>query len=161
MNGHPVKAFGTGGLADWTGTIRDVGRIGWDHFAVTYWYPNGAHVHCSEVQLGPNTGGITVNCFGVKGTLESRYNGYVKILGENPWMGIEKDNTMNQGTGNNIKTFIRAIRESKPVNNAEVSVESTLSGILGRNAAYKEAILTWDELMKSNERLEASLKLRW
>jgi len=161
MQGHPVKAFGTGGLGDWSGTKFDLGRIGWDHFAVTYWYPNGAHAHCSELQLAANTGGITINCFGIRGTLESRYGGAVNILGENPWKGTQHDNTMNQGTANNIKTFVRSIRESSPVNNAEVCVESTLSAILGREAAYKESMLTWDELMKSNRRLEAKLKLRY
>lgn len=160
MNGHPVKAFGTGGLADWRGTIRDVGRIGWDHFAVTFWYPNGAHVLCSEAQLAPNTGGICAHCFGIKGTLESQYGGPVRILGENSWTG-EKENTMERGTTNNIKMFIASLREGKPVNNAESAVESTLTAILGREAAYVERILTWEELLKSNKRLEASLKLRY
>lgn len=161
MQGHPVKAFGTGGLADWSGTPQERKQPGWDHYAITYWYPNGAHVLCSETQLGQTTGGIVTNCFGIHGTLETRYNGLIRIYGKNPWPGVEKDRTMDQGTANNIKTFIGSIRESKPVNNAETAVESTLSAILGREAALQERILTWDELLKSNTRYEVTLKLRY
>ena len=161
MQGHPVKAFGTGGLGDWTGTQQDMGKTGWDHYAVTYWYPDGAHVICSEAQLGKTTGGIVTNCFGIHGTLETRYNGLLRIYGDTPWAGVEKDKTMDQGTANNIKAFIRSIRESKPVNNASTAVESTLSGILGREAALRESVVTWDEMLKSQKRVEVNLKLRW
>ena len=162
MQAHPVKAFGTGGRGDWTGTPQDIpGQKGWDHYAVTYWYPNGAHVICSEAQLGSTTGGIVTNCFGVLGTLETRYNGMLRIYGQNAWPGVEKDKTMDQGTANNIKTFIRSIREGKPVNNAPAAVESTLSGILGRDAALSESVVTWDELLRSQKRYEVNLKLRW
>jgi myo-inositol 2-dehydrogenase / D-chiro-inositol 1-dehydrogenase len=161
LQGHPAKAFGTGGLSDWSGTPQDIGKVGWDHYAVTYWYPNGVHVLCSETQLGPTTGGIVANCFGPQGTLETKYNGALRILGRNPWPGVEKDATMNQGTANNAKTFIRAIRESKPVNNAPSAVETTLTAILGREAALKEAILTWEDLLKSTTRYEADLRLRY
>ena len=30
--------------------------------------------------------------------------------------------------------------------------------ILGRTAAYKNAVVTWDEILKSDERLEPDLK---
>lgn len=161
MQGHPTKAFGTGGLSDWSGTPQDIGKLGWDHYAVTYWYPNGAHVLCSETQLGATTGGIVANCFGPQGTLESKYNGAIRILGKNAWPGVERDNTMNEGTANNIKTFIRSIREAKPVNNAPLASETTLTAILGREASLREAIVTWEELMKSTQRYEVDLKLRY
>lgn len=161
LRAHPAKAFGTGGLSDWSGTPQDIGKVGWDHYAVTYWYPNGAHVLCSETQLGATTGGIVANCFGPQGTLESKYNGALRILGKNPWPGVEKDATMNQGTANNIKTFIRAVRESKPVNNAPAAVETTLTAILGREASLKESLVTWEELLKSTSRYEVDLKLRY
>jgi hypothetical protein len=68
---------------------------------------------------------------------------------------------MDQGTANNIKTFIRAIREGKPVNNADSAVESTLTAILGREAALAERVITWDELLKSKTRYQVNLKLRY
>jgi len=38
-------------------------------------------------------------------------------------------------------------------------VESNLTSILGRMAAYQERIVTWDEMMRSGEKLEARLKV--
>jgi hypothetical protein len=76
-------------------------------------------------------------------------------------MGAEKDDTFKQGAVNNVKAFIAAIRDNKPVNNTEVSVESNLTAILGRMAAYKNGTVTWDEMMNSNERLQSDAKLRW
>jgi hypothetical protein len=76
-------------------------------------------------------------------------------------MGAEKDDTFRQGAINNVKAFIDSIRTGKPINNAEQAVESTLTAILGRTAAYRQSVVTWEEMMKSNEKLEANLRLRW
>jgi hypothetical protein len=37
-------------------------------------------------------------------------------------------------------------------------VRSNLTTILGRTAAYRRAEVTWEELLKANEKLEANLK---
>ena len=36
-----------------------------------------------------------------------------------------------------------------------------VAAILGRTAAYKQRMVTWDELMASTEKWNADLKLRW
>ena len=38
------------------------------------------------------------------------------------------------------------------------SVRSNLTTILGRTAAYRRAEVTWDEMIKANEKWEAGLK---
>jgi len=53
------------------------------------------------------------------------------------------------------------VQEGKPINNCVTAVESTLTAILGRTAAYRNSIVTWDEMMAANEKLEANLKLAW
>ena len=50
LQGHPTKACGTGGRVDWTGSEFDVGDA-WDHFAITYWYPNDVSATFSSNQL--------------------------------------------------------------------------------------------------------------
>jgi myo-inositol 2-dehydrogenase / D-chiro-inositol 1-dehydrogenase len=40
-------------------------------------------------------------------------------------------------------------------------VESNLTAILGRTAAYQNRTVTWEELLRSEEKFEANLKLRW
>jgi hypothetical protein len=76
-------------------------------------------------------------------------------------MGAEKDDTFRQGAINNVKAFVESIRTGKLLNNAEVSVESNLTAILGRTAAYRQTTVTWDEMMASDDRWTADLKLRW
>ncbi|MCW5980712.1 MAG: Gfo/Idh/MocA family oxidoreductase [Bryobacteraceae bacterium] len=159
LQAHPVKAFGTGGRTDWTGTEYDAGDA-WDHFLVTYWYPN-ANADFNSHQLTRAVADLCVRCFGIKGAVDSHYGGMVRIVGDNEWMGAEKDDTFRQGAINNVKAFIESIRTGKLVNNAEQAVESNLTAILGRMAAYAGREVTWDEMMRSNERFEAALRLRW
>jgi hypothetical protein len=61
----------------------------------------------------------------------------------------------------NVQNFIQAVRAGKPINNAATAVESNLTGILGRMAAYEQRTVTWDEMIASAERWEADLKLKW
>jgi len=49
--------------------------------------------------------------------------------------------------------------DGKPVNNGRESVESNLTCILGRTAAYRGGTATWDEMLDMNVKLEARLSL--
>jgi predicted dehydrogenase len=163
LGGHPVKASGTGGRTDWTGTKSDAGDS-FDHFAVNYWYPGGVHATFSSNQLTGRFSDLCVRCFGLKGCADTHYGGLVRISADDParnWTGSEKDDTFTGGCIANIKHFVESIRAAKPVNNAAAAVESNLTGILGRTAAYREGAVTWDEMMKSTEKWEATLKLQW
>jgi myo-inositol 2-dehydrogenase / D-chiro-inositol 1-dehydrogenase len=160
LNSHPTKAFGIGGRTDWTGTEYNTGDA-WDHFVVTYWYPNDVQVSFSSNQLTRAFSDLCVRCFGIQGAVDAHYNGLVRITGQNAWMGSEKDDTFRQGAINNVKAFIESVRTGKLLNNTETAVESNLTAILGRTAAYKGATVTWDEMMKTNEKWEANFKLRW
>jgi myo-inositol 2-dehydrogenase / D-chiro-inositol 1-dehydrogenase len=160
LQGHPVKAFGTGGRRDWSGTPYDGGDA-WDHFLVTYWYPDDVQADFSSHQFTRAFNDLCVRCFGSKGAVDSHYDGTIRILGQNAWPGVEKDDTFDSGAINNVKAFIESIRTGNLLNNAATAVESTLTAILGRTAAYQNRVVTWDELMQSEERLEAKLKLRW
>ncbi len=157
---HPVQASGTGGRTDWAGTRYNTGDA-YDHFAVTYWYPNNVHASFSSNQLTPAYADLCVRCFGHDGCADLHYGGSVRITGKNEWTGAEKDPTFKEGAISNAKAFVESIRTGKLLNNADTAVESNLTAILGRTAAYRQAAVTWDELMKSNEKFEAELKLRW
>jgi myo-inositol 2-dehydrogenase/D-chiro-inositol 1-dehydrogenase len=160
LNAHPVRASGTGGRTDWSGTPYDVATA-YDHFAVTFWYPDNVHATFSSHQLG-HFSDLCVRVFGIKGAADTHYGGLVRITGENQWMGTEKDDTFRQGAINNVTAFVRSIRERKPIYNADESVNSNLTAILGRMAAYADGpVITWDEMMKSEVRLHADMTLRW
>ena len=46
--------------------------------------------------------------------------------------------------------FVRSIREGSPLNEARQVAESTLTGILGREAAYTGKLITWEQMMASD-----------
>jgi hypothetical protein len=136
----------------------DVGDC-WDHFLVNFWYPNDIKVDFSSAQFTRGYNDLCIRFYGSKGTVDSHYNGAVRITGDSAWAGVDKDESFRAGAINNIKAFVESIRSGKYLNNVEVSVESNLTAVLGRMAAYREGIVTWDEMMKSNEKLESNLKL--
>lgn len=161
LQGHPLKANGTGGRTDWTGTPNEHGDA-YDHFAINFWYPDNVHASFSSHQLNGAFSDLCVRVTGIHGTADTHYGGLLRIVGKNAWMGAEKDDTFRGGAIQNVKDFIASIRDSRPIYNYEVSVESNLTGILGRTAAYRQAEVTWDEMMKANEKWEAPrLKLKW
>jgi len=163
LAGHPLKANGTGGRADWSGTQQDTGDA-YDHFTVNFWYPNDVLASFSSHQLNGGFSDLCVRCIGIHGCADTHYGGAVRIVSEQhdkDWNGAEKDDTFKGGCVTNIVNFIDSVRNGKPVNNAPVAVESNLTGILGRMAAYQQRTVTWDEMMASTEKWEASLKLKW
>jgi predicted dehydrogenase len=160
LQAHPVRAYGNGGRTDWKGTRYDAGDA-WDHFMVQYEYPNGVQVDFSSHQLNGGFSDLCVRVVGIKGTADTHYGGSIRIAGENKWLGTEKDDTFRQGAINNAVAFVKSIREGKPVNNADESIRSNFTAILGRMAAYQNRVVTWDDMMKSEEKWEANLKLRW
>ena len=128
---------------------------------MTFQYPNGVQADFSSNQLTNSFSDLCVRCFGINGAVDSHYGGLVRITGENAWEGAKKDDTFRQGAINNVKAFIDSIRTGKLLNNAEQAVESNLTAILGRTAAYQNRTVTWEELLRSEEKFEANLKLRW
>jgi hypothetical protein len=51
------------------------------------------------------------------------------------------------------KDLIASIREGKPLNEAQQVAESTLTAIMGREAAYTGQVIKWDEFLKSSMNL--------
>ncbi len=163
LGGHPVRAVGGGGRTSWTGTRSDWGD-NWDHFAVTFWYPDGVHASFSSHQLTGSFSDLCVRCFGQRGCADTHYGGLVRIISDDRdknWTGAQTDDTFTGGCIANVKDFINSVRAGKPINNAATAVESNFIGILGRMAAYRGDVVTWDEMLASTEKWEASLRLRW
>lgn len=89
----------------------------------------------------------------------------MSISGEEPWdagLGAAKEGgqfsaagtfkgALDQADPEKQKAFIESITSGKLLNEAAQGADSALSGMLGRNAAYTGKIITWEELMKSQE----------
>jgi len=156
MNQEPVCAFGTGGRK-----VREVGTC-WDTFSLVFQYPDNVGIAFSSRQFnghGTQPDGIRNRMFGSEGVLETKYGGDVLIRGTNFYRGGSTPTIFKQGAVNNIATFHAAIQKGDCTNStAPESVRSNLLTILGRTAAYEGRIVTWEELLKSDEKLVADLK---
>ena len=155
LRGHPIKANGTGGRKART----DVGDC-WDHFMVTYTYPNDVLVDFSSAQFAKRFNDLCCRIYGTKGTVDSHYGGNVNILAQTGgYRGGLTTQIYLEGAVANIKHFCAAIEAAKPINNTRQSADSTMAAILGRMAAYEGRTITWEEMLKRNERLDPKLNL--
>jgi myo-inositol 2-dehydrogenase / D-chiro-inositol 1-dehydrogenase len=155
MGGPPVSAYGTGGRK-----FRDAGTC-WDTFSVTFRYPDDVGVAFSSRQFngfGTRPEGIKNRMFGTEGVLETEYGGQVLVRGKQFYNGGKTPTIYEQGAVANIAAFHDAIQK-QDYKNATVpeSVRSNLVTILGRTAAYEGRVVTWEELVRSDERLMADL----
>ena len=155
MREPPLWAVGTGGL-------KARPKIGtcWDHFVVYYQYPNDVAVEFSGRQFkGHGTAeGIKNRMFGSKGILETEYGGTVVIRGENFFNGGRTTDIYEAGAVSNVAAFRKCIMGGDFANpTVGPSVQSNLITILGRKAAFEKRRVTWEELLRDEERLKPNL----
>lgn len=150
----PLSAVGTGGSAG----LRLYGDD-WDHFNLVYKFPKGFALSFYSTQMvhgAPNE--IICRVYGSQGTAHSDYFSGVSITGPKPWEGAKFTDLYNSGTEVNIREFYEAVTSGDCSNKTVApSVRSNLTCILGRTAAYTGETVTWDGMMKANERMEADL----
>jgi predicted dehydrogenase len=156
MDVPPQWAVGTGGRK-----FRPVGTC-YDTFSLLFQYPNDIGITFSSRQCdghGTQPEGIRNRMFGTEGVLETEYGGQVIIRGKNFYRGGSSPGIYRDGAVANIKTFYDSVAGGKFDNpTVDCSVRSNLITILGRTAAYERGMVTWDEMLKRNERLDANLK---
>lgn len=150
----PISASGNGGRK-----TRKHGDI-YDHYTVNFQFPGNITLQFASVKFVPGVRDeIICNAWGTNGTLETDYFGNVCIRGRKPYEGGKVNNLYWAGAVTNAKEFYDAI-SSGDFSNPTVapSVRSNLCAILGRDATRKKKTLTWDEMLKSNEKLEMKLE---
>jgi len=150
---NPIAAAGTGGCK-----IRKHGNI-FDHFDVTYIFPNDVVLQFASVKFVPGVRDeIVCRAWGSGGTLETDYFGEVCIRGPKPFEGGKTDSLYWSGTVTNAKEFHEAIVGGDFSNpTVAPSVRSNLTCVLGRSAVYQKKLLSWDEMLRANEKLEMKL----
>ena len=136
MGMHPVKVVASGGAA-WRPKEVIYGNI-YDHIGADFEYPNGVHMssYCRQYPNGSaqNVSEIVV---GTKGR----------------W-------TLDQAKGapgyvNEHTKMMKSIRGDGPyINEAMTVAESTMTCIMGREAAYSGQKITWDMIMNSKQDLQ-------
>jgi len=131
-----------------------------DVYSVTYQFENALVLNHRGEHIR-NTHGFVCNCaaYGQYGYMESGYQGQTIIRGNRGgYAGGEVEDLYVQGIRRNLDTFHKNIVEGACENpTVEPSVSSTLATILGRQAGRRNAMVTWDQMLKENEKLEMDL----
>lgn len=165
---NPAKATGTGGDKGGPG-IGDA----WNNYQVLYQYP-GINVSFHSTQLGPSFGDVCCRFIGTKGMAEAHYSGGVFINGENKWdSGIARSaseltpqqqasgvflSSLHDADANKEKVFINSIETGNHLNETASGAASTLTAILGREAAAAGREISWEDMLGSPQ-LDPKLNL--
>jgi predicted dehydrogenase len=139
MGMHPVKVRASGGCA-WRPREEIYGNI-YDHISAEFVYPNGVILssHCRQY---PRQEGMYMNVselvVGTKGRSNCRD---MAKGGNDPYMQEHI-------------AMVDSIRGDGPyINHAMAVAESTMTCIMGREAAYSGREITWNEIMMSKQDL--------
>jgi len=143
----PVRVFGVGGRQ--ARTAPEYGYI-YDHFGLDFEYPNGVHM-LSMCRQQPGTPGLVAETLvGTKGTLETQDGRRYEITGPSAWKWTGEYTNPYQQEHTDL---IASIRAGKPINELKQVAGSTLTAIVGREAAYTGKVLVFDEYVKTGEDL--------
>jgi predicted dehydrogenase len=143
---HPAKAVsGLGGRQSRLGERH--GNI-FDHFAVEFEYPNGVTMFSQCRQINNTRNNVGEFVAGTKG--KSKCADFITPNTGEAWHFQGKVGAPYQLEHADL---IASIREGKPINEAQNVAESTMTGILGREACYSGQEITWDDAMKSTTHL--------
>ena len=152
---HPVSATGGSRTAR-----REPHGDSADVYSVTYRFENGLILNHRGEHIR-NTHGFQCNCFafGQDGYMETNYDGKVWVRGNRGgYRGGEVTNLYNEGIAGNLDTFYKSIVKGVYDNpTVAPSVDSTLATILGREAAQRNTMLTWRQMIKENRKVELNL----
>ena len=151
MNAHPVSVVASGGASWRPNDPEFYGNI-YDHISAEFVYPNGVRMlsHCRQFPKGSYEN-VSELVAGAKGTSNAH--------------------DLGGGTGQDVRTkfsdpienpyvrehmaLISSIRGDGPyVNHAMRVAESTLTCIMGREAAYSGLEITWDMMLNSQQDLQ-------
>jgi len=142
LQAHPVRAIAVGGRQQ--RTDPRYGHI-YDHFGVDFEYPNGARVMsmCRQILNTPTR--IGESFIGTAGRSQTHQGA---ITGGKPYTFPKPERPVNPYVQEHTN-LIASIRAGKPINELKQVAESTLSAILGREAAYTGLELTWDQVLNA------------
>lgn len=145
----PVSAIGTGGRQ--VRTEPQYGHI-FDHFAITYEYPDGARAYHFSRQQAGCAGGYAAEAWGTKGRAiaDCSKNFHEVKSGKKVWTYSGVQNDMYQTEHDEL---FAAIRKGKTISGGEALAHSTLLAIMGRMVAYTGKKITWEEALNSKEHL--------
>ncbi len=146
LGAHPVRAVSAlGGRQVRTRSVH--GHI-FDHFAVEFEYPGGVRMLSQSRQINGCDGKVEEAVVGTLG--ESNCKNQITPKKGDAWRFRGKERSAYQLEHEDL---IASIRAGQPLNEAQAVAESTMTGIIGREAAYSGKAVPWDAAMQSTKRL--------
>jgi predicted dehydrogenase len=152
LDAAPISAHGTGGK------FRDFIGDNLDHLSVTFQYPKDVVLTFSAKQVGYGYEEIMCRVFGTTGTADMHYYSKSTLNSREQRIDADVEDLYLTGANANIAAFYESVTSGNCANpTVASSVRSTLATILGRMAAYRKTSVSWAEMMRHPERLEADL----
>jgi predicted dehydrogenase len=142
MNAHPVRCWAQGArqqLGDKSGEI-------WDNFSVEYEYENGVRMYSYCGQIKRAWSSVSESVHGTKG--HSNPGGSISVKGEKTWRSTLKLQHGNPYVQEHID-LINAIFKETDLNETKNVTDSTLTAIMGREAAYSGGSVDWEAIRSS------------
>jgi hypothetical protein len=115
---------------------------------VDYEYANGARIMSMCRQIPGTANRVGEWFIGTKGQSDASS----KILGATPWTYRVPERRPN-GYVQEHTDLVASIRTGRPYNELKQVAESTLTAIMGREAAYTGQEMTWDAVLNAKQDL--------
>lgn len=146
QDADPLCAYGSGGRT----RPNNQGTI-YDHFSVTFEYPNDvkAHVEWRQFLNSYQFTGDTI--IGTKGIAKFG-TASASIAGETNW-NYRKPRTPKSMYDLEHEEWFRAIRSGERKDDSSWIAHSTTMALLGRTACYSGQQITWDEFQKCEQHI--------
>lgn len=141
---HPSSVFGVGGRQARTG--EQYGQI-FDHFGLEYAYPDDRFALSMCRQQVGTPGRVQERITGTEGICLTSSGG-AQITGAHPWKFTGKQTNPYVQEHIDLQASIRG--KAPRLNEGQRIAESTMTAIMGREAAYTGQMITWEEAMSSD-----------
>jgi predicted dehydrogenase len=171
LGSHPLSAVGRRSRKG----RKDSGDCS-SNFEVVFQYPNDVDIALTSTQFLEGEWDCQMRWFGRDGNATMSYSAPVRITGKHPWefpidakAGVTtSSDTLAGSFGGALddadmmkeRHFIESIVSGKPVNETLQGAESTMSAIMGRQAAYTGRPWTWSDVQNDREVWELGLDVR-
>ena len=139
---HPTKCWGMGARQQLAGKSGEI----WDNFAVEYEYPNGARMYSYCGQIKRDWSSVSEGVQGTKGTANPGSS--ITVRGEKPQRSTLKLLSGDPYVQEHID-LINAIANNTELNETKQVTDSTLTAIMGREAAYSGEAVEWNDILNS------------
>lgn len=142
MGGHPTKCWGMGARQQLEGKSGEI----WDNFAMEYEYANGVRMYSYCGQINRKWSSVSEGVAGSKGSADP--SGRIQPKEGDQWRYKKSEKDISPYVQEHVD-LINAIQKDTELNEAKQVTDSTLTAIMGREAAYSGAGVEWDQILNS------------